>query len=52
MLHPKEHRDPGELNDRLSNALEVNATLMAEIVDIAGDSHPRARAKRLRGSSN
>ena len=54
MLHPKEHRDPGELNDRLSNALEANATLMAEIVDIAcrrfpssGQSEKTARIEQL-----
>jgi hypothetical protein len=34
MLHPEDHRDPGELVDRLRNAPEANATLMAE-VDIA-----------------
>jgi len=35
MLHPDDHRDPGELVDRLRNAPEANATLMAEIVDTA-----------------
>jgi hypothetical protein len=35
MLHTEEHRDPGELIGRLRNAPEANATLMAEIVDIA-----------------
>jgi hypothetical protein len=35
MLHLREHRDPGALGDRLRNALEANATLMAEIIDTA-----------------
>ena len=54
MLHPEEHRDPGELIDRLRNAPEANATLIAKIVDIAcrrftlmGPSEKSARIKRL-----
>ena len=54
MLHPEEHRDPGELIDRLRNAPEANATLMAEIVDIAcrrftlmNPSEKSARIKQL-----
>src|SRR5205085_7294389 len=35
MLHPDDHRDPGELVDRIRNAPKANATLMAEIVDTA-----------------
>jgi hypothetical protein len=54
MLHPKEHRDPGELSDRLRNALAANATLMAEIIDTAcrrfpsaGQSEKTARIEQL-----
>src|SRR5437868_15471574 len=51
MLHPDDHRDPGELVDRLRNAPEANATLMAEIVDIAcrrfTSSEKSARVEQL-----
>ena len=51
MLHPEDHRDPGELVDRLRNAPEANATLMAEIVDIAcrrfTSSEKSARVEQL-----
>ena len=50
MLHPEDHRDPGELVDRLRNAPEANATLMAE-VDIAcrrfTSSEKSARVEQL-----
>jgi hypothetical protein len=42
MLHPTEHRDVSELVDRLRNASEANATLMAEIVDTACRRFPSA----------
>src|SRR5205085_4777105 len=51
MLHPDDHRDPSELVDRLRNAPEANATLMAEIVDIAcrrfTSSEKSARVEQL-----
>ena len=54
MLHPEDHRDSGELADRLRKAPEANVTLMMEIVDIAcrrftlmGPSEKSARIKRL-----
>src|SRR5437764_3672233 len=54
MLHPEDHRDSGELVDRLRKAPEANVTLMMEIVDIAcrrftlmGPSEKSARIKRL-----
>src|SRR5437588_2213445 len=54
MLHPEEHRDPGELIERLRNAPEANATLMAEIIDTAcrrfpsaGQSEKTARIEQL-----
>jgi hypothetical protein len=57
MLHPTEHRDPGELIDRLSNAPEANPALMAEIIDTAcrrfpssGQSEKTARVEQLIGS--
>jgi hypothetical protein len=42
MLHPTEHRDASELVDRLRNAPEANATLMAEIFDTACRRFPSA----------
>src|SRR5438067_11754673 len=51
MLHPDDHRDPSDLVERLRNAPEANATLMAEIVDIAcrrfTSSEKSARVERL-----
>src|SRR5437879_6282035 len=54
MLHPKEHRAPDEFIDRLRNAQEANATLMAEIIDTAcrrfpsaGQSEKTARIEQL-----
>jgi hypothetical protein len=54
MLHPREHRDPGALGDRLRNAPEANATLMAETIDTAcrrfpssGQSERTARIEQL-----
>jgi hypothetical protein len=54
MLHPKEHRDPGELIDRLRDAPEAGATLIAEIIDTAcrrfpssGQSEKTARIEQL-----
>src|SRR5438477_1596151 len=54
MLHPEDHRDSGELVDRLRKAPEANVTLMMEIVDIAcrrftlmGPSEKSARIERL-----
>jgi hypothetical protein len=54
MLHLTEHRDPGELIDRLRNAPEADATLMTEIVDTAcrrfpsfGQSEKTARIEQL-----
>jgi hypothetical protein len=54
MLHLREHRDPGALGDRLRNALEANATLMAETIDTAyrrfpssGRSEEIARIEQL-----
>jgi hypothetical protein len=54
MLHPTEHRDPGELVDRLRNTPEANATLMTEIIDTAcrrfpssGQSEKTARIEQL-----
>src|SRR5437660_2975271 len=35
MLHPEEHRDPGELVDRLRNAPRANSILIAEIIGTA-----------------
>src|SRR6266567_5835945 len=35
MPHPEEHRDLGELRDRLRDAPGANATLIAEIIDTA-----------------
>lgn len=54
MLHLREHRDPGALGDRLRNAPEANATLMAETIDTAcrrfpssGQSERTARIEQL-----
>jgi hypothetical protein len=54
MLHLREHRDPGALGDRLLNAPEANATLMAETIDTAcrrfpssGQSERTARIEQL-----
>jgi hypothetical protein len=54
MLHPTEHRDPGELVDRLRNAARANATLMTEIIDTAcrrfpssGQGEKTARIEQL-----
>jgi hypothetical protein len=54
MLHPTEHRDANELVDRLRHATEVNAILMAEIVESAcrrfpsaGQSEKTARIEEL-----
>ena len=54
MLQPEEHRNPGELSDRLHNAPGANATLMAEIIDTAcrrfpsaGQSEKTARIEQL-----
>jgi hypothetical protein len=54
MLYPREHRDPGALGDRLRNAPEANATLMAETIDAAcrrfpssGQSERTARIEQL-----
>ena len=54
MLRSTEPRDPGELVDRLRNALEADATLMAEIIDSAcrrfpssGQSEKTARIEQL-----
>jgi hypothetical protein len=54
MLHLGEHRDPGALGDRLRNAPEANATLMAEIIDTvcrrfpsSGQSEKTARIEQL-----
>jgi hypothetical protein len=54
MLHPTEHRDPGELVDRLGNAPEANATLMSEVIGSAcrrfpspGQSEKTARIEQL-----
>jgi hypothetical protein len=58
MLRSTEPRDPGELVDRLRNALEADATLMAEIIDSAcrrfpssGQSEKTARIEQLIRSS-
>jgi hypothetical protein len=54
MLRSTEPRDPGELVDRLRNALEADATLMAEIIETAcrrfpssGQSEKTARIEQL-----
>jgi hypothetical protein len=54
MLQLREHRDPGALGDRLRNAPEANATLMAETIDTAcrrfpssGQSERTARIEQL-----
>lgn len=54
MLHLREHRDPGALGDRLRNAPEANAMLMAETIDTAcrrfpssGQSERTARIEQL-----
>ena len=54
MLHLREHRDPGALGDRLRNAPEANATLMAETIDTvcrrfpsSGQSERTARIEQL-----
>ena len=54
MLHTTEHRDANQLVNRLRNAPEANATLMAEIVDTAcrrfpsaGQSEKTARIEQL-----
>jgi len=54
MLHLGEHRDLGALGDRLRNALQANATLMAETIDTAcrrfpssGQSERTARIEQL-----
>jgi hypothetical protein len=54
MLHATEHRDLGELIDRLRNAVETNAALMTEIMETAcrrfpstGQSEKTARIEQL-----
>jgi hypothetical protein len=54
MLHLREHRNPGALGDRLRNAPEANATLMAETIDTvcrrfpsSGQSERTARIEQL-----
>jgi hypothetical protein len=54
MLHLTEHRDPGELIDRLRNAPEANATLLTEIIATAcrrfpsyGQTEKTARIEQL-----
>ena len=54
MLHLTEHRDSGELIDRLRNAPEANATLMTEIIATAcrrfpssGQAEKTARIEQL-----
>jgi hypothetical protein len=54
MLNLTEHRDPGELIDRLHKAPETDATLMTEIIDTAcrrfpsfGQSEKTARVEQL-----
>ena len=54
MLNLTQHRDPGELIDRLRNAPEADATLMTEIIDTAcrrfpsfGQSAKTARIEQL-----
>lgn len=54
MLRSTEPRDPGELVDRLRNALAADATLMAEIIETAcrrfpssGQSEKTARIEQL-----
>ena len=53
-MHTTKHRDPRELVDRLRNAPEANATLMAETIDTAcrrfpssGRSEKTARIEQL-----